>query len=246
MHQSTDPDPGHWSLRGGSAIVTGAGSGIGRAIAVTLVREGMRVALVGRQVASLRETARLAGADAEVVAADLATEAGIATVARTVPGPLRVLVHSAGLFMRRPVAETTALDWHMAAAVNVHAPMLLTGSCLGALRAARGHVVFINSSAGLHAGAAGTAVYAASKHALRAAADALRQEVNAQGIRVLSVFPGRTDTPMQQTVLQAEGRSAKPEMLLSPDDVADMIVAALRLPWRAEVTELAIRPSLPL
>ena len=246
MHQSTDPDPGTSSLYGGSAIVTGAGNGIGRAIAVALVREGMRTTLVGRQVASLRETARLAGADSEVVVADLATEAGIATVAGTVPGSLRVLVHSAGLFMRGLVTETTAPDWRMAAAVNVHAPMLLTASCLSALRASRGHVVFINSSAGLHAGAAGMAVYAASKHALRAAADALRQEVNAQGIRVLSVFPGRTNTPMQQAVLQAEGRSAKPEMLLSPDDVADIIIAALRLPRRAEVTELAIRPSLPL
>jgi short-subunit dehydrogenase len=206
----------------------------------------MRVTLVGRQIASLLETARLADAEAEVVAADLATEAGIATVARTVSGPLRVLVHSAGVFMSRPVAETAAPDWRMGAAVNVHAPMLLTALCLGALRAARGHVVFINSSAGLHSGAAGTAVYAATKHALRAAADALRQEVNAQGIRVLSVFPGRTNTPMQQAVLEAEGRSAKPEMLLSPDDVADMVVAALRLPQRAEVTELALRPSLPL
>ncbi len=242
----TNPDHGQSPLRGGSAVVTGAGSGIGRAIAAGLVREGMRVTLVGRQIASLHETARLVDAEAEVVAADLATEAGIATVARTVSGPLRVLVHSAGVFMSRPVAETAAPDWRMGAAVNVHAPMLLTASCLGALRAARGHVVFINSSAGLHAGAAGTAVYAATKHALRAAADALRQEVNAQGIRVLSVFPGRTNTPMQQAVLQAEGRSAKLEMLLSPDDVADMVVAALRLPQRAEVTELALRPSLPL
>lgn len=248
MHHVTNPEHGQSPLRGGSAVVTGAGSGIGRAIAASLVREGMRVTLVGRQIASLHETARLADAEAEVVvvAADLATEAGIATVARTVSGPLRVLVHSAGVFMSRPVAETAAPDWRMGAAVNVHAPMLLTASCLGALRAARGHVVFINSSAGLHAGGAGTAVYAATKHALRAAADALRQEVNAQGIRVLSVFPGRTNTPMQQAVLQAEGRSAKLEMLLSPDDVADMVVAALRLPQRAEVTELALRPSLPL
>jgi NADP-dependent 3-hydroxy acid dehydrogenase YdfG len=208
----------------------------------------MRVVLVGRKVDPLRETARLANATAcaEVVPANLATEAGIAAVARAAPASLRVLVHSAGLFLRRPVAQTAEPDWCMTAAVNVHAPMLLTAACLGPLGAARGHVVFINSSAGLQKGAAGTAAYAASKHALRAAADALRQEVNAQGIRVLSVFPGRTDTPMQQAVLVAEGRSARPGTLLAAEDVAEMVVAALRLSSRAEVTELAIRPSLPL
>lgn len=206
----------------------------------------MRVVLVGRQLDSLRQTARLAGGAAEIVAADLATETGIAAVAHAAPASLRVLVHSAGIFARGTVAETAAPEWRMTAAVNVHAPMLLTAACFGALRAARGHVVFINSSAGLQRGGAGTAAYAASKHALRAAVDALRQEVNAHGIRVLSVFPGRTDTPMQKAVLEAEGRSAKPGTLLAPEDVAEMVVAALRLPPRAEVTELAIRPSLPL
>ncbi len=248
MPPSANPDPEHGRLAGGSAIVTGAGSGIGRAIALALAREAMRVLLVGRHIDPLRQTAQRAGAaaGAEVVAADLATELGIATVARAAPASLRVLVHSAGHFVRRPVVGTAAPEWRMTAAVNVHAPMLLTAACLGALSAARGHVVFINSSAGLQNGAPGTAAYAASKHALRAAADALRQEVNARGIRVLSIFPGRTDTPMQQAVLRAEGRSAKPGALLAPEDVAEMVVAALLLPPRAEVTELAIRPSLPL
>lgn len=234
------------SLHGASALVTGAGSGIGRAIAIALVRERMRVVLVGRRAAALQETARLAGADPQILTADLATPDGIATVARSLSGALGVLVHSAGLYRRGTVAETAASDWQAISTVNLQAPLLLTASCLDALRAARGLVVFINSSAGLYPGAAGTAAYAASKHALRAAADALRQEVNGQGIRVLSVFPGRTDTPMQRAVLRAEGRSAEPEKLLLPDDIADMIVAVLRLPQRAEVTEFAIRPSLPL
>lgn len=224
--------------------MTGAGSGIGRAIAVALARAGMRVVLAGRTAESLRETARLGGGG-EVVVADLTTEAGVEDVARAAPAALHVLVHSAGLFLRRPAAETVAPEWEAVHAVNVQAPMRLTAACLGALRAAAGCVVFINSTAGLRAGA-GTGAYAASKHALRAAADALRQEVNADGVRVLSVFPGRTDTPMQEAVLRAEGRTARPGTLLYPEDVASMVVAALLLPPRAEVSELTIRPSLPL
>jgi NADP-dependent 3-hydroxy acid dehydrogenase YdfG len=229
------------SLAGAIAMVTGAGSGIGRAVAVALAREGMRLILVGRTAQTLDETTWLTGG-AQIIVADLATEAGVRTVAKAAPEALRALVHSAGLFLHRPVADTSSSEWAALAAVNLHAPMRLTGALLGALRAGAGHVVFINSTAGLRAGS-GAGAYAASKHALRAAADALRQEVNPDGIRVLSVFPGRTATPMQDAVLKAEGRQSRSGTLLLPEDVADMVTAALRLPQRAEVSELTIRPS---
>lgn len=231
-------------LAGGAAIVTGAGSGIGRAVAISLARAGMDLILVGRTSRTLEQTAMLAGSGAQIVVADLAADGGVEHVARAAPPALQVLVHSAGVFLHRSIAETMAPDWVTAAAVNLHAPMRLTASCLDQLRAGRGHVVFVNSTTGLRAKAKAGA-YAASKHALRAAADALRQEVNADGIRVLSIFPGRTDTPMQTAVLRAEGRTAPAGTLLYPDDVAAMIVAALCLPSRAEVTELTIRPSVP-
>jgi short-subunit dehydrogenase len=162
----TEPKP----LSGCAAIITGAGSGIGRAIAVALAREGMRLVLAGRRDQSLRETARLAGIEAEIVTADLAGKAGVEKLAQAAPSSLRLLVHSAALFLRGPVAATTEADWSTAAMVNVHAPMLLTAACLKALRAGRGDVVFINSAAGRLAAGAETAVYAATKHALRAVA----------------------------------------------------------------------------
>lgn len=242
------PRSGASPLAGGAALVTGAGSGIGRAIALALADEGMSLALVGRTPSALEDTARSAGRpgvpEARVVAADLATEDGVRAASAAAPMPLRALVHSAGLFHHGPAADTDAAGWDALCAVNLRAPMRLTAACLDALRGG-GQVVFINSTAGLRAGA-GNGAYAASKHALRAAADALRQEVNADGIRVLSVFPGRTDTPMQQGVLRAEGRTARPGTLLHPRDVAAMVVAALRLPAHAEVPELTIRPSAPL
>jgi NADP-dependent 3-hydroxy acid dehydrogenase YdfG len=228
-------------LRAGQcALVTGAGSGIGRAIAVGLARAGLRVWLVGRTAPRLHETAAIAGG--EVLVADIAAEEQRAAVAQVVGPALDVLVHSAGVYLRRPVGDLSAADWQRVDAVNVHAPILLTTACLTALRAAPGQVVFINSSAALLAAGPGMAAYAGSKVALRAAADALRQEVNASGVRVVSVFPGRTDTPMQTAILAAEGRTAPPGALLRPEDVAEMVLAALRLPDTAEVTEIVMRP----
>jgi NADP-dependent 3-hydroxy acid dehydrogenase YdfG len=103
-----------------------------------------------------------------------------------------------------------------------------------------GQIVFINSSVGLKA-KAGVSQYAATKHALRAIADSLREEVNVNGIRVLSVFPGRTDTPMQKTVQRMEERSYQPERFMQPEDVAAVVINALVLPRSAEVTDIHIR-----
>ncbi len=232
-------------LAGQTALVTGAGSGIGAALAAALAAEGMRLFLVGRRAAPLDELAARLGGPVVPIPADLATEEGRAEVALSLPAELHVLIHSAGAYLRSPWAATTAAAWRAMDAINLHAPMLLTAACLPRLRAAAGQVVFINSTAGLTTGD-GTGAYAAGKHALRAAADALRAEVNADGIRVLSMFLGRTDTPMQAEILAAEGRQAGPRALMRPQDVATMVVAALRLPRSAEVTEIVLRPMRPL
>jgi NADP-dependent 3-hydroxy acid dehydrogenase YdfG len=227
-------------LRAGqTAVVTGAGSGIGRAIAAALAGEGLRVLLVGRDAAKLRD---VAPPGTEILAADITEAAGRARIAAAAGDALGVLVHSAGAYMRANAAALDVETWRMLEAVNLHGPLLLTSACLNQLRAARGQVVFINSSAALQPAGAGLAAYAGTKAALRAAADALRAEVNAAGIRVLSVFPGRTDTPMQTAILEAEGRAAPPGTLLAPEDVAAMVLAALRLPATAEVTEIVMRP----
>src|SRR5260370_931141 len=81
-----------------------------------------------------------------------------------------------------------------------------------------------------------------AQHALRSIADSLREEVNADGIRVLSVFPGRTATPRIAKLFEKEGRAYQPGLLMQPEDVAEMVTHSLRLPHTAEVTEISIRP----
>jgi len=109
------------------------------------------------------------------------------------------------------------------------------------LRKAAGQIVFINSSAGLRSPAT-TGQFSATQHAFRSIADSLREEVNPLGIRVLSVYPGRTATPRVAKLFEKEGRAYQPDLLMQAEDVAEMVTHSLRLPRTAEVTDISIRP----
>jgi NADP-dependent 3-hydroxy acid dehydrogenase YdfG len=102
--------------------------------------------------------------------------------------------------------------------------------------------VFINSTQGLRA-AAGVGQYAATKHAMKAIADGLRDEVNGDGVRVTSIFLGRTATELQRAVFEAEGRKYPPGRLIQPADVADLVLFLLRLPRTSEATDIVLRPT---
>lgn len=225
------------AFAGKIAIVTGASSGIGAAIAEALAAAGARVTAV----------ARAAGSDAPGLSwapLDLADDAGIATFATPrAGGSLDILVHAAGLLIPGTVARAPIADLDRQYQVNFRAPYLLTQALLPALARAQGRIVFLNSSVFLNARGGATG-YAASKYALKAFADALRAEVNPEGLRVLSVFPGRTASRMQAEVHAAEGAPYNPARLLQPVDVAASVLAALALPATAEITDLHIRPAL--
>jgi NADP-dependent 3-hydroxy acid dehydrogenase YdfG len=231
-----------------TAVVTGASSGIGRAIAVRLADVCTRVCLLGRDRGRLAGTAdavaSLSRAEALVYPLDLTADHDIARLARWVGaelGGLDVLVHSAGLIRHGAVARAPVQDLDAHYALNVRAPYLLTQALLPHLALRRGQIVFVNSSAGV-AARGGVGQYAATKHALKALADSLRDEVNPLGVRVLSIYPGRTATPMQAHVHASEGRGYRPERLLQPADIAEMLLHALLLPRSAEVTDLHLRP----
>ncbi len=191
------------------AVVTGANSGIGKAIAFALAARGATVCLVGRRMEALQTVAEQASNGSACYQADLSLDSDIATLIANLKQDVKgvdILVHSAGVIRLSP---------------------------------------FVNSTAGPHAGA-NASQYASTKHALRAVADSLRDEVNAVGIRVLSLFLGRTASPMQASVHEMEHRKYRPELLMQPEDVAAVVINALTLPRTAEVTEVSMRPCMKL
>ncbi len=229
------------------AVVTGASSGVGKSIAQHLAANGVQLALAGRRPGALRSTANLcrrAGATATCYQVDLLKDAEIKAFASQLlndfPG-VDILVHSAGVISLSNIATASLDDFDLQYQCNVRAPFSLTQALLRSLITRRGQVVFINSTAGLHA-TGGASQYAATKHALKALADSLREEVNAAGIRVLSVFLGRTATPMQALVHRHEGRDYQPAELIQPEQVGMIVADSLALPRQAEITEIRVRP----
>jgi len=221
-------------------LLTGAGSGIGAALADRLHQRGDELVLLARSEARATELAdRYPGA--QTFAADLAVPGSI-----VVPQLDRLdsVVHVAGVVELGTVEEQSTDQLREQVDVNLVAPAVLTRLTLAAVRRARGTFVFVNSSAGLSA-SPGWSAYAASKFGLRGFADSLRGEEIEHGVRVATVFPSRTATPMQEKVHEQEGRTYDPLLWIDPAVVADTILHVLDLPAGVTIPELSVRPLVP-
>ncbi|WOT02163.1 SDR family oxidoreductase [Corynebacterium pyruviciproducens] len=207
------------------ALVTGATGGVGRALLPLLVEQGYDVyAQWHRQqptdlagVTWFRELDELDGAD----------------------GTLDAAIYLAGVCELGALENTTREEWDRAFDINVTQPALMTNELLPALRAADGHVIYVNSGSGLTA-KAGWGTYCASKFAAKAWCDTLRQEEPT--LRVTSIHPGRINTPMQQKIVAAEGGTYDGTKFIQPATVAKAIIDALTMTPDATPTEIMIRP----
>lgn len=227
----------------GTHLITGAGSGIGELVARELADRGEDLVLVARSEQRAADL-RSAFPTATTVVADLGTTQLETALADHGPAPDRLdsIVHAAGvaeLDTVENVAVATFLDTLL---VNLVAPTVLTGWALPGLRAAAGTVVFVNSTAALVANPS-WGVYAASKAGLKSVADSLRAEEAAHGVRVSTVMPSRTATPMQRSVREQEGGTYDVDTYLDPATVAAAILSVIDLPRDATVPELVLRPA---
>lgn len=224
-------------------LLTGAGSGIGQAVAQRLAARGDRLVLVARNAERAAQlTAAFPGAIPVVV--DLAHPEAIqdAVAAADLPESIDAVIHAAGIVELGAVGELPLSAWTDQLTVNLIAPAELTRVVLPRVRAARGQLLFVNSGAGLRTHPDWSA-YAASKHGLKALADALRAEEAPHGVRVTTVYPGRTATPMQAQVHEQEGRDYVPTVYIDVDSVATGILTALDLPRDAVISDLTVRPG---
>jgi short-subunit dehydrogenase len=224
-------------------LLTGAGSGIGAALAARLHARGDDLVLLARNPGRAREL-EAAFPGAQTVVADLATPGRLswALSKQHLPARIDSLIHVAGVVDLGPVADLPAALWESQLSVNLVGPAELTRLLLPLVRMSKGQIVFVNSGAGLRANPE-WAAYAASKHGLKALADALRAEEAPHGVRVSSVYPGRTATPMQARVHQQEGKEYDAAAFIDADSVATSILTVLDLPRDAQITDLSIRPG---
>lgn len=219
-----------------TVLVTGASRGIGAATAAAL-SDAHDLVLPGRNRRALETVARSCRS-ARVVEADLTSARSVARAAEGVSS-LDGLVHCAGVADLDRLEDSTPEAWRRAFEVNVLAVVELTRVLLPSLRAASGHVVVVNSGAGITA-KPGWGSYSASKFALRAVTDTLRAEE--PGLRVTSVHPGRVDTDMQREIVAHEGGTYDPSHYLAPGSVAETIRQALASSPDAHPTEIHLRP----
>lgn len=225
--------------------MTGAGSGIGRAVALALAREGAKVGLVGRTRAKLGEVEieiSSSGGEAVVAPADVTVPADVERAVREIASGLgrpTILVNNAGDARSAPFAKTTVEAWNEILAVNLTSAFLVTRAALPHfLEAGRGRIVNMASIAGLR-GAAYVAAYTASKHGLVGLTRSLAVELASKNITVNAVCPGYVDTPMTDRNLQniagktgmslddaraAVVQSSAQKRLITPDEVASAVV----------------------
>lgn len=229
------------------AIITGATGGIGKACAIEMAKAGCRVNILGRseeKLALVKAEIESGGGMVEKTRIDLSVELEIQAYISALKDrgeQVSIIIHSAGLFHTGMIQDSPPEVMDRLYAVNVRGAYDLSRALIPFMQKDLGQMVFMNSSVGLTT-RAGVGLYSASKYARRAIADSLRDEVNKIGIRVLSIYPGRTATEMQARIYQQEHRQYHPELLLQPEDIAKTIVHCLSLPNTAEITDIQIRP----
>ncbi len=226
--------------------ITGAGSGIGRAIALAFAESGARVALTGRRAEAIAETASLIGANALAVPADLTdpTQVEQAYAAVAAWGAVDVLVNNAGgNTKRRHWHQLSPADMASVLDVNLKAPFLCSLAVLTGMRRRRaGTIIHIASVAGTTLFPVSGPTYTAAKHGLRAMSSSINAEEGIHGIRSICINPGEVETAILSTRPNPP-TVAEAALMLQPEDIAAAAVFAASLPPRATIADMTILPT---
>lgn len=234
-----------------AGIVTGAGTGIGRATAIGLGRLGWRCALIGRRREPLEGVAReveSAGGAAAVFPLDVTDESAVETMAAELNrrwGRVDLLVNNAGLNVpKRDLGLIEPADWQSVVAAGLHGPFLMTRAVLPAMRAQRrGTIINVSSMAAMRASTLSGPAYSAAKAALNSLTESTNLAERAHGIRACAICPGEVDTPILERrpfVPSAEARAT----MLQAEDVAEVILLVALLHPRAAVELVLMRPTI--
>jgi NADP-dependent 3-hydroxy acid dehydrogenase YdfG len=237
-------------LKGKKAVVTGGGSGIGRAVAEGLIREGCRVVIGGRNMDKLTEVMREQKESRDAIAAHTVDVGDFKSVedfinwAKKELGQIDLLVNAAGVNIKtRTLADMQPAQWEEVMRINANGPYYTMHCVLAEMRARKdGLIINISSTSGKRASMLGGIAYCASKFAATATMTAASLEEGKNGVRVTSIFPGEVDTPILE-FRPAPVSAERKATMLKPEDVAEAVVFVASLPPRAHVPELVIKPT---
>lgn len=230
-----------------TAIITGAGSGVGRAIAIALAKEQWKLAIVGRHQAPLEETQKMTGsADILVAPCDLRSETDVTRMVHQTRerfGFISTLVYAAGTNApRRSWSEVSTEDFRSILDTNLTGAFFCTRALIGEMRQNKtGNIIHIVSDAAKQASAKSGVGYSASKFGQAGLVQSINAEERGNGVRACAIFPGDIDTPLLNKRPQLPPPEARAKML-KPEDIAQCVLLALNLPERAIVEEIVIRP----
>ena len=236
------------SLKGKNALITGAGKGIGRALAIALAQEGVNVGLIARTAADLQNVAeelktfnvQVAVATADVASID-AVNTAVAKV-KTDLGALDILINNAGISSFGSFMELEPARWEEIVKVNLFGAYYVTRAVLPEMIDRKtGDIVNISSTAGQR-GAAVTSAYSASKFALIGLSESLMQEVRKHNIRVTTLTPSTVATDMAKELNLTDGN---PDKVMQPEDLAELVVSQLKLNRRVFLKEAGLWSTNP-
>ncbi|MBL4746614.1 MAG: 3-ketoacyl-ACP reductase [Flavobacteriaceae bacterium] len=236
------------SLKGKKALITGAGKGIGKALALAFAKEGIDVALLSRTTSDLEKVAkevRASGVKAMVVAADVSDEKSVNEAATKVLeefGTIDILINNAGIGRFGNFMDLSSSDWTEVININLMGTYFVTRAFLPSMIAQKvGDIINISSTAGLK-GNAMTSAYSASKFAVIGLTESLMAEVRKHNIRVNVLVPSTVATDMALDLNLTDGN---PEKVMQPEDIATLLVSQLKLPRRVMVVNSSIWSTNP-
>ncbi|MDF7813722.1 3-ketoacyl-ACP reductase [Hymenobacter sp. YC55] len=236
------------SITGKNALVTGAGKGIGRAIAIALAQEGVNVALLARTEAQLQQVAQeieALGVKTAIVTADVANRAAVEAAvaqAEAALGTIDILINNAGIGTFAKLVDMDPTEWEQIVQVNLFGTYYATRAVLpGMIARETGDIINISSTAGLR-GAATTSAYSASKFAVMGLTESLMQEVRKHNIRVSALTPSTVATELAISNKLTDGN---PDKVMQPEDLAEFVVSQLKLNRRIFIKEAGMWSTNP-
>jgi NADP-dependent 3-hydroxy acid dehydrogenase YdfG len=232
-----------------TAVITGAGSGVGRAVALKLAQQGWCVGILGRRAEALEETVKLADQKASRITrhvCDVSDSNAVAATSKHILsefGEVEVLVNAAGTNATRRLLDVLSLeDYHAMISTNLNGAYYCVQAFMPQMRVRKsGTIINIISDAGKQASSKSGAGYVMSKFGLAGLTQSINAEERANGIRACGIFPGDIDTPLLNKRPQPPDAAARAKMM-QPEDVADCAIFCINLPSNVIVEEMLVRP----